>query len=213
MTLWASALTDMLQVTIPPTYDVHEILEAARELIKYAEEYHDDGSALFLIHEPFYEQMESVMAAVDEAECMLIPPMTFLGGWETHRVVSRSQENIRRLVDRISRMGTIEILSLRTRDHLDLMNDVGVVPAHFVEGLTDKQVYSLVTAYEAGLFEIPAKVKMDEVAEAVGISRSTFGEHIRKAEAELIRNLYPFLRLRCCRENDPFFGCKPPKGS
>jgi hypothetical protein len=40
---------------------------------------------------------------------------------------------------------------------------------------------------------------MDKVAECSGLSRSTFGEHLRKGELQIMRNLYPFLKLRCCR--------------
>ncbi len=147
------------------------------------------------------------MAIADKLECMLIPPMTFHEGWETHRIVTRDQENLRQLVDEVSEVGTIEVLSLKARDHMDLMNDVGVVPTHFIEGLTDKQAYVLVTAFEAGLFDVPTRVKMEKVADAIGLSRSTFGEHLRKGESELMKNLYPFLKLRCCRNEDPFCGC------
>jgi predicted DNA binding protein len=89
---------------------------------------------------------------------------------------------------------------------------VGVVPGLLLEGLTDKQAYVLTSAYESGLFDVPARVKMDKVAERVGLSRSTFGEHLRKAEYEVLKNLYPFLKLRCCREGDPFCECGPAEG-
>jgi predicted DNA binding protein len=207
MTLWVSALTDLFQVSIPPSYDVEDILRVGKEMLGYTEAFCDASSALFLTHQPYLDEIDSVMAAADRHECMLIPPMTFHEGWETHRLVTRSHEQLRRLVTEVSENGEIEVLSLKTREHTDLMNDVGVVPTHFMEGLTDKQVYVMVTAYEAGLFDVPTRVKMDKVAGNIGLSRSTFGEHLRKAEGELMRNLYPFLKLRCCREEDPFCGC------
>lgn len=213
MTLWVSALTDLFQINIPADYDVDEMLKVGKDLLDYTEAYSDPHSVLFLTQQPYLEEIDSFMARADEAECMLIPPMTFREGWETHHIVTRSQDNIRRLVELVNQMGEIEILSLKTLDHLDLMKDIGVVPGHLIDGLTDKQVYSLVTAYEAGLFDVPARVKMDQVANKIGLSRSTLGEHIRKAEYELLQNLYPFLKLRCCREEDPFCGCRVEKDS
>jgi predicted DNA binding protein len=53
-----------------------------------------------------------------------------------------------------------------------------------------------VLAFENGLLDIPAKARMDRVARGEGVSRSTFGEHLRKAQLQLIRNSYPFLKLR-----------------
>jgi predicted DNA binding protein len=207
MTLWVSALTDLFQVTIPPSYDVKEVLKVGKVILGYSEAFNDAHSALFLTQQPYIEEIETVMAIADRLECMLIPPMTFHEGWETHRIVTRDQENLRQLVDEVGQIGTVEVLSLKARDHTDLMNDVGVVPTHFIEGLTDKQAYVLVTAFEAGLFDVPTRVKMEKVADAIGLSRSTFGEHLRKGEGELMKNLYPFLKLRCCREGDPFCGC------
>jgi predicted DNA binding protein len=211
MTLWTSPLADLLQVSMPFDYRVEDMLKEGKALLKYTEAYHDASSVLLITHQPFIEQMDSVMALADENDCMLVPPMTFHQGWETHRLVARSQENVRRFVNEVTKHGQIEVLSLRSLDHLDLMNDMGVVPGHLMEGLTDKQAYSLTVAYESGLFDVPARVKMDKVAEGMGLSRSTFGEHLRKAEHEVLRSLYPFLKLRCCRDGDPFCGCQPEK--
>ena len=210
MTLWISAFTDLFQVTIPPSNHVNDILEVGKDLLNYSEAFHDGHSVLFLTHQPAIEEIETVMSLADHNECMIIPPMNFHGGWETHHLIARSQENLRRMVEDVSRIGKVEVLSLRSREHMDLMHDVGVVPTHFMEGLTDKQAHVLVTAYEAGLFDVPARTKMDRVARSIGLSRSTFGEHLRKAEGELISNLYPFLKLRCCREGDPFCGFGGP---
>ncbi len=213
MTLWVSALTDLFQVTYPGNYQVEDMLEAGKDLLAYSEAYHDANSILFLTQQPFIEEIESVMAVADETDCMLVPPMTFHEGWETHRLVTRSQDNVRRFVNEVSKKGQVEVLSLKSLDHMDLMNDVGVVPGLLLEGLTDKQAYVLTAAYESGLFDVPARAKMDEVANRVGLSRSTFGEHLRKAEYEVLKNLYPFLKLRCCREGDPFCGCEVEKGA
>ncbi len=211
MTLWTSPLTDLFQVTLPPDYRVEDLMEVGKELIKYTEAFHEANSVLFITHQPYIEQIDSVMALADETDCMLVPPMTFHQGWETHRLVARSQDNVRRFVNEVAKRGQIEVLSLKSLDHLDLMNDMGVVPGHLMEGLTDKQAYALTVAYETGLFDVPARVKMDKVAERVGLSRSTFGEHLRKAEHEVLQNLYPFLKLRCCREGDPFCGGESEK--
>jgi len=212
MTLWTTPLTDLFQVTVPADHRVEELIEEGRTMIQFTEAFHEANSILFITHQPYIEQIDSVMALADEADCMLVPPMTFNGGWETHRLVTRSQDNVRRFVNEVSKRGEIEVLSLKSLDHLNLMNDIGVVPGHLMEGLTDKQAHALTVAYEKGLFDVPARVKMDRVAEGVGLSRSTFGEHLRKAEHEVFRNLYPFLKLRCCRNGDPFRDSEPGEG-
>ncbi len=202
MTLWLSALVDLLQVQIPVYYDVERVIDSAWEMLLYSEEFHDENSALFLLTHPFAEPDDSVVAIASAFGCMLIPPVSLHSGWETHRVICREQDQLRDLVDAVSGRGEVELLSQRVREHNELVKDVYVVPAHFMEGLTNKQVNVLLSSYEQGLFDVPAKVKMDKVAERTGLSRSTFGEHLRKGELQIMRNLYPFLKLRRYREEE-----------
>ncbi len=41
-----------------------------------------------------------------------------------------------------------------------------------------------------------ARGHLDHIAQGLGVARSTFGEHLRKAQLRLLRNSYPFLKLR-----------------
>jgi hypothetical protein len=76
-----------------------------------------------------------------------------------------------------------------------------LVPAeNILAGLTDKQVEMLCEAFSLGYFDQPAKVTADELARRAGVSRSTFTEHLRKAEGKVMTNLYPVLRLACKRD-------------
>src|SRR5207245_10980155 len=87
-------------------------------------------------------------------------------------------------------------LSDRAPAHRHLTHPLPTSPVHLFEGLTARQVHVLVSALEGGLFELPAREKMDRVAARAGVSRSTFGEHLRKAEMQILQNSYPFLKLR-----------------
>jgi predicted DNA binding protein len=82
-----------------------------------------------------------------------------------------------------------------------MIRDIGVVPVHFFEGLTDRQIHALAVAYENGLFDVPSRDKLDRVALKEGISRSTFGEHLRKAQFRIMKNSYPFLKLKDVRKS------------
>lgn len=56
-----------------------------------------------------------------------------------------------------------------------------------IEGLlTDRQLEVLRTAHEAGYYEWPRGTTGEEVAQELGISPSTFTEHIRAAERKLV---------------------------
>jgi len=55
--------------------------------------------------------------------------------------------------------------------------------------LTERQREVLTTAYEAGYFDHPKGANAGEVAESLGIDRSTFSEHIAAAQRKLLSTL------------------------
>lgn len=59
-----------------------------------------------------------------------------------------------------------------------------------LDGLTDRQLESLRTAYYAGYFEWPRETSGEEVAELLGISAPTFSQHLRGAERAVFGSLF-----------------------
>lgn len=62
--------------------------------------------------------------------------------------------------------------------------------------LTAKQASALVAAFEAGYYEVPRRVTTEEVSGALGIARSTFQEHLNRAEQLVVRAMIPLVRMR-----------------
>jgi PAS domain S-box-containing protein len=58
--------------------------------------------------------------------------------------------------------------------------------ARVEEDLTEKQRTALQLAHVGGFFEWPHGISGDELAEAMGVSRSTFHQHLRAAERKLV---------------------------
>ncbi|UTF52341.1 helix-turn-helix domain-containing protein [Natronosalvus rutilus] len=58
-----------------------------------------------------------------------------------------------------------------------------------VDSLTARQREVLETAHEMGYFEYPRESNAGDVAEALGITRSTFGEHLAAAQRKVLQTL------------------------
>jgi PAS domain S-box-containing protein len=58
--------------------------------------------------------------------------------------------------------------------------------ARLRDELTDRQHAALVRAYTGGFFEWPHEATGDDLAEAMGVCRSTFHEHLRAAQRKLV---------------------------
>jgi len=82
---------------------------------------------------------------------------------------------------------------------------------NIVNGLTDKQLEMLCEVFSAGYFDQPAKVTADELARRASLSRSTFTEHLGKAENKVISNIIlvlKFARKHEAKGKDDECGCK-----
>src|SRR5438445_9691750 len=71
----------------------------------------------------------------------------------------------------------------------------------FLPTLTEKQARALLAAYEAGYYEFPRKATKEQVSLSLGIARSTFEQHLNRAEHHVVRAMLPMVRVRSGRED------------
>src|SRR3989449_6478873 len=71
----------------------------------------------------------------------------------------------------------------------------------FLHKLTEKQARALLAAYEAGYYEFPRRATTEQVSLSLGIARSTFEQHLNRAEHHVVRAMLPMVRARSGRED------------
>lgn len=196
MDLWTSTRSDVFHVTATEPDRLRKALQQMRRTIGARQITYGASSALVITHRAQWDFPPSVTGIADRHNVWLMPPVVYHGGWETYRALSPTQAALRRFIAEVRKVGKVELLSHRERDRLDGIRSLGTLPVHLFEGLTERQLHILVASIEGGLFDLPAKTKMDRIAAREGVSRSTFGEHLRKAETQVLRNSYPFLKLQ-----------------
>jgi hypothetical protein len=142
------------------------------------------------------ESTPSISTMMDSTYCWYIPPVAFYGGWEHYRVVSWQKENITNLVKTIeSKGGTVNLKSIHPLGEHEPWPEQLLSSTNILSGLTRKQIEALVEAYQLGYFDVPAKIDSEGMARRSGLSRSTFGEHLRKAEYRVLSNIFPILKM------------------
>ena len=196
ITQWCNQTNDVLHIVVPDPDRLPEVLAAASKALGVRDMFRDGRSALTMSRGCCWNTFASVTEAANDAGVWLVPPITYREGWETHRVLSPGRKVLKTFVEAVKKMGEIQVLAHRPQDELDTLRDVATLPVHLFDGLTDRQAHILVSALENGLLDVPARTRMGRVAKREGLSRSTYGEHLRKAERQLVRNSYPFLKLR-----------------
>lgn len=66
----------------------------------------------------------------------------------------------------------------------------------FLSKLTEKQARALLAAHAAGYYEFPRKTTTEDVSTSLGLARSTFEQHLNRAEHHVVRAMLPMVRMR-----------------
>jgi predicted DNA binding protein len=123
-------------------------------------------------------------------------PIIYKGGWEHYRIIAHQQDCISEAVKGLKGSGAqVELVSLKTFTMRGVAEDLVLASSRVLAGITDRQVKALAEACNHGYFSEPAKVDLDTLAKRSGLSRSTYAEHLRKAEAKLLSNLSAIIQL------------------
>jgi predicted DNA binding protein len=194
--LWCDNRRDTFLVSSPEEEETHQAVAALRQSFHARLLLSDGPNALVEVPDFEWPSPPSVTGLARRGRVWVLPPVVYAEGRETYRFVASDRARLNRLIRRIRRLGEVEILSLSDRSGLESVRDYPTASVHFFEGLSERQIRSLVAAHDAGLLEIPARAGWAEVARREGLSRSTFGEHLRKAQLRILRNSYALLKAR-----------------
>lgn len=194
--LWCDNRRDIFLVSSPTVDELHRAVRTMRDSFHGRRLIEDGGDALVMVPDFEWAEPPSVTGLARRAGVWVVHPVVYYGGTETYRLVAPTKASLNRLVLRVRRVGDVEILSVSERSGLDAVRELPVASVHFFEGLTDPQSRSLLAALEEGLFDIPSRTNWGTVARRLGLSRSTFGEHLKKGQRRLLRNSYAALKAR-----------------
>lgn len=212
--LWCDNRRDVFLVSCPGRAELRRLLSALRLSFHGRPLLVEGTDALVAVPDFEWASPPSVTGVARRSGVWVLHPVVYHRGTETYRLIAPSKVGLNRLVQRVRRVGDVEILSVVNRAGLGGIRDQPAASVHFFEGLTDRQARCLVAAYEGGLLDVPARSRWGEVARREGLSRSTFGEHLRKGQRRLLANSYASLKARASVPEQPILlrGMHPRRG-
>lgn len=132
---------------------------------------------------------------IEKHNCMKIEPTIYRDGWEWYRIIAFNQKDIKKLFESLGKFAKVEIVSRETSPEHSLRDSFIISANTLVGELTEKQVLALLSALSQGYYRVPKKVTADEIATSMGVPRTTFEEHLRKAESKVLYALTPYIHL------------------
>jgi predicted DNA binding protein len=142
-----------------------------------------------------YGLKRSVSPLIEKYNSLAMWPIFYKHGWEWYRILAFRQKDIRALFDELREFTNAEIISRRTIEGSSMREAFVISPSSLLGELTRKQSSALITALARGYYEIPKKVSTDEIAKSLELPRTTFEEHLRKAESKVMKAVAPLLEM------------------
>lgn len=196
VSLWCDWRREVVEVAGAPESEVVALRDLLGAKSSFVEHYVVGERTHVLVMDCINLPHDFVNEAVDASHCINVPPTRFEGRWEHYNVVSFREDRSRKLFSSLRENGReVELLSKRALHVQPLLNTKSVAIPALVGDLTDRQVEALLLAARHGLYNSPRSTTASAIADAVGLSRSTFEEHLRKAENKLMLKLVPYLEL------------------
>lgn len=161
--------------------DVERYCEAAEsipEVVDYEVLPAGDDAFYAYVRDATNEPLRELFGAVTRSPVVVLPPLSYHPDGSVSYSVLGPPEDIQEAIDAVP-----DPVSVSVEEVSGLAGTPGVA-----EGLlTDRQREAVEAALEVGYYDIPRTGSQADVAEAMGCAPSTAAEHLRKAEAEVLR--------------------------
>jgi predicted DNA binding protein len=135
--------------------------------------------------------------------CLELPPALFTKGKGIFRIAGFDEKSIKGFVQKVNRTTNARIIH-KKRLPLNVIRS-SLWTSSILSSFSQRQAESLIKAQQMGYYETPRRVTTGEVAKAMRLSRSTFEDHLRKAENIVFNSFVPYLKLFNSYEENDFY--------
>ena len=175
-----------------------EIKKAGRVVDRWIE---GPDARVFMLQACTCENTDSPWNVWEAHQFVDAPPSVYKDGWGYFRVLTFDEDATRGMFRDFGKRGPVELIRKRELTLSVLPTSVWV-NSLFAE-LTEKQMSAVLKAHRYGYYTSPRQITTESIAKGSGLSRSTYEEHLRKAENRIMGALIPYMQLFSAGEKKP----------
>jgi len=191
---WYLSDCQVIEITSPES-PADELLEEIDQIGTLLHKSIDDSGLHVVTQSCLCSLEDSIIDRFEQYNCLYQPPTVHRQGWEHYTVIAFDENDVRALLQDLEGDRDIEVLSKTAITEQQIPHSMLAPVDQLFEDVTERQLAALRLALESGYYEQPRKTSLRELAEQTAVARSTYEEHLRKAENKLLTNAGQFLRL------------------
>ena len=197
---WCNLQVDILEFESPREEEAARLEPALRQMLKPL------GARLIRFNRYSPRSMEAVVgcrcatdnstvAMIEWAGCIPVMPVSYHGGIEYCRLLAFTKEALSGAISSLSKVAKVAIESKSVVARESARGAITVPVDEFLGSLTKKQLSAFIAAMQMGYYGMPKRATIEEIASKQGMKRSTYEEHLRKAELKILQSVRPYARL------------------
>lgn len=192
---WCNREHEVLEMIVETHEDYAALMEEISKLSGIIDMLSDRGKVHLVTKSCFCTNENSIEKNIEACNLLHVAPVVYEQGWEYYRVIAFRHEDLEELLQRLEEKELVFKILRKVPFDSFIASSLTLTVDTLFSDLTEKQTDALLTAYRNGYYQFPRKANVQEIAFKERVPRTTFQEHVKKAENKLIAALVPYIQL------------------
>jgi predicted DNA binding protein len=195
--IWCNRENDVIEVVArnPEEYPL-VVAEIQKLHIKDVIEDIAEEQRLFLnVHVCHCMQQNTIVRHIGKLNILNIFPNMIENGWSYNRLIVFKHEDFEELLKRLEKWEWQYKILHKTPFDGFVSSSLTMSADALFSGLTERQMEAILAAHRYGYYNLPRAADVKAIAARERVPRTTFQEHLMKAENKLVSALIPNIKL------------------
>lgn len=192
---WCNREHEVIEVIVDKPEEYSAVVKAISKLGGIVEESSDQQNVHLITKPCSCGSEESASKYIDEFNVLEVSPVVYEEGWEYYRLIIFRHEDLSRLMQVLKEKGFVFDILRKVPFDGFIASSLTLTADALFSHLTEKQMDAVLTAYKHGYYRLPRKTDVQTIASKRRVPRTTFQEHLKKAENKLVVSLVPYIQL------------------
>jgi len=195
--IWCNRENDVIEVIVKNPEDYPIVVEEIRacDFPGVVEESSDNRSLYLNVSECHCMLQNTIVRHIGTLDILNVFPNFLENGWAYHRLIVFRHEDLEELLRRLEKWGWVYKILRKVPFNGFIASSLTLTADALFSNLTDKQIDAMLTAYRHGYYNLPRDADIQTIAAKERVPRTTFQEHLKKAENKMVAGLVPYIQL------------------
>ena len=195
--IWCNRENDVIEVVVKNPEDYPLVMEEIRacNISEIVEESSDNRRLCLIVNKCHCMRENTIVRHIGKLDILNVFPNVVENGWAYHRLVVFRHEDLEELLRRLEKWEWVYKILRKVPFDGFIASSLTLTADALFSGLTEKQIDAMLTAYRHGYYNLPRDADVQTIAAKEKVPRTTFQEHLKKAENKVVRGLIPYIQL------------------